>query len=284
MGTATRKQRITQDRAGVDKLLLKTSDALVTTARPLPGEVPLLGVDLGTASVVLVTLDSIGTPLACEMESAGVVRDGLVVDYMGAVEIVRRLKARMEERLGAQLVHTAIAVPPGTGEADAATHCHVAESCGLEVCAVVDEPTAANEVLGIRNGAVVDIGGGTTGLTVFRDGESVYTADEPTGGTHISLVLMGAQGIPFDEAERQKRDPACAGEVLGMVKPVVEKMAAIVQHHIAGYKVEQVVLVGGTCCLPGVEKIFARALGVPVSKPANPLLVTPLGIAMSCRL
>lgn len=264
-----------------DDVLHKAWDALTATYAPVvPGE-PLLGIDLGTASVVLAVLDRGGNPLACEMEYSRVVRDGLVVDYFGAMEIVRRLKERLEDRLGAELTQAAIAVPPGTDPADAGTHRHVAEACGLEVATIVDEPTAANKVLGIRNGAVVDIGGGTTGLTVFRGGRAVYTADEPTGGTHISLVLMGGRGISFDEAEALKRDPGRAVEVLAAVKPVIQKMAGIVGRHIAGRMVDDIYLVGGTCCLPGVEQVFSQELGVAVHKPAEPMLVTPLGIAMS---
>lgn len=264
-----------------DELLRRTEVAVRMTAEPPPGEEIRLGVDLGTASVVLVAVDSVGNPLACELEAARVVRDGLVVDYLGAAQIVNRLKERLERRLGTELTHAAIAVPPGTRAADAGTHRHVVEACGLEVTAIVDEPTAANEVLGIRNGAVVDIGGGTTGLTVFRDGEAIYTADEATGGAHISLVLMGAERLTFEAAEEKKRDPAKAVAVLGTVKPVIEKMADIVRRHIQGHDVQDIYLVGGTCCLPGMEAIFEKAVGVRTHKPANPLLVTPLGIALS---
>jgi len=242
-----------------------------------------LGVDLGTASVVLIALDSQKNPIACEIEYSGVVRDGLVVDYMGAVNIVKRLKAKLETRLGARLSRAAIAVPPGTNPKDAGTHRHVVEASNTEVTTIVDEPTAANEVLGIRDGVVVDIGGGTTGLTVFKDGRPVLTADEPTGGYHISLVLMGGRKISFEEAEELKRDPSKAGEVLVEVKPVIQKMAGIVTRYIKGHNADNIWLVGGTCCLPGVEKIFQQETGLPSFKPVHPHLVTPLGIAMSCK-
>ena len=62
---------------------------------------------------------------------------------------------------------------------------------------MLDESTAANEVLKMKNGAVVDIGGGTTGISVLKDGKVVYIADEPTGGTHFSLVISGAYGKSF---------------------------------------------------------------------------------------
>ena len=129
----------------------------------------------------------------------------------------------------------------------------------------------------------MDIGGGTTGISIFKDGEVVYVADEPTGGTHFSLVLAGALHIPFEEAELKKRDPAHHKEILPVLKPVVEKVAAIVKQHIQGYNVDEIYLVGGTCCLTGIEGIIQKQTGIPTFKPKNPMFATPLGIALNCK-
>lgn len=56
------------------------------------------------------------------------------------------------------------------------------QGAGFELTNVLDEPTAANQVLSIQNGAVVDIGGGTTGISIIKDGEVVKVADDATGG------------------------------------------------------------------------------------------------------
>jgi len=40
---------------------------------------------------------------------------------------------------------------------------------------------------------------------VLRDGKVVYTADEPTGGTHFSLVIAGAKNIKLEDAEELKK-------------------------------------------------------------------------------
>lgn len=240
------------------------------------------GVDLGTASIIVVVLDEENHPLACEMQPCQVARDGLVVDFMGAKDITRKLVQKLEERLHRKLENAAIAVPPGTHSGDSNTHRYVVEAAGLEVTAVVDEPTAAGRVLDIQNGVVVDIGGGTTGLSVFRDGKVVSVADEATGGTHMSLVLMGRYKIGFEEAEAFKQDVRRHDEVREAVLPVIEKMANIVQRHIAGHDVSEVWLVGGTCCLSGIEDVFARVLELPVYKPSQPMIVTPLGIALNC--
>ena len=47
------------------------------------------------------------------------------------------------------------------------------------------EPTAANQILKIQNGAVVDIGGGTTGISILENGKVINVDDEATGGTHF---------------------------------------------------------------------------------------------------
>lgn len=253
------------------------------TNLPRKNEKIRLGVDLGTAYIVLVALGEDERPLALELEYAEVVRDGLVVDFMGARSIVERLKRNLEERLGVTLTTASIAVPPGTSLGDQKTHRYVVEGAGLEVDEVLDEPTAANGVLGIKDGAIVDIGGGTTGIAILQNGEVVYVADEPTGGTHLSLVIAGHYHIPFIEAEKIKTNTRKQSENMVLVRPVIEKMATIVKTHIRGFDVHHIYLVGGTCCLAGVEKVFEEILEIPVDKPHNPFLVTPLGIAKGSR-
>ncbi len=218
---------------------------------------------MGTAYIVLVVLDKDNNPVACNMQYAEVIRDGLVVDYMGASAIVKRLKEELEERLGTSLTHAAIAVPPGTGARDSDTHRYVVENAGLTVNCIIDEPTAANSVLNIQNGVVVDVGGGTTGLSVFfENGDVIYTADEATGGTHFTYVIAGNKKISFSEAEEMKKDKANQSEIFALVSPVIQKVARIVSSHISDYKIDNIYLVGGTCCLKGMEQLIERETGI----------------------
>jgi len=237
------------------------------------------GVDLGTACIVIVVLDESDNPVACEMEFASVIRDGLVVDYFETLDIVRRLKERIEGGIGQELTHAAIAMPPGTG-ANERTHKYVVEGAGFEVSNVLDEPTAANAVLKVKNGVVVDIGGGTTGYAVIREGKVVKVGDEPTGGTHLSLVIAGHRGIPLEEAEEYKLDKGNHPLLLPIVRPVIEKMATIIEKGIEGFGTETIYLCGGTCNLAGVGEVFEAVCGLPVFMPDHPMLITPLGIAM----
>ena len=240
------------------------------------------GVDLGTANIVLAVVDGEDRPVAGATYPSTVVRDGVVVDYMGAVRAVTRLKGQLEDQLGVELEAAGCAIPPGIVSGSVKAIGNVVEAAGFRLTTTVDEPTAAASVLGITDGAVVDVGGGTTGISILRDGKVVFVDDEPTGGTHMTLVLAGFHGCGTHEAELMKRDPAQEHSVFPVIKPVVEKMAAIVKRCLAKYPVNTVYVVGGACCFTEFETVFQKYLEIPVVKPTAPLLVTPLGIAMNC--
>ena len=241
------------------------------------------GVDLGTACVVLAVLDENYEPVAGAYEYADVVRDGMVVDYVGAVRLVRSMKESLEEKLGTELLYAAAAIPPGTDMLDGGAVKNVVQAAGFEVTSLMDEPTMANKLLGVENGAIVDIGGGTTGIAIVKNGKIIESCDEATGGTHFSLVIAGAYKKKFDEADLYKRDEKNHKEILPVVKPVIEKIASIIKKAIEGHNVEKIVLVGGSSCLSGIEDVIAKETGVETVKPKNPLFITPLGIALSCN-
>lgn len=253
------------------------------TAGPRPSSPPRVvkvGVDLGTAYTVIVVLDEHDAPLAVAYERADVVRDGVVVDFVGATDVVRRLKADVEERLGVRLGAAHGAYPPGVALSEVRAVQHVIEAAEMDCSGLVDEPTAANAVLGLRDGAVVDVGGGSTGIAVVADGRVVHTADEATGGTHLSLVIAGALGVSLEEAEALKTDPAEQARLLPLVRPVMEKVAGIVVRHTRGWPVPTVALVGGSVAFPGFADAVAEASGLDAAVPVSPLFVTPLGIAL----
>ena len=245
-----------------------------------PGQIKA-GVDLGTAYTVLVALDGEDRPLAAAYEYADVVRDGVVTDFAGAVDVLRRLRGDVETRLGVSIPSAHGAYPPGVPLSEVRAVQHVIQAAGMECSGLVDEPTAANAVLRLRDGVVVDVGGGTTGVAVVCNGEVVHTADEPTGGTHFTLVIAGALGISFDEAETLKKDPAQQSRLFPLIRPVMEKVATIVATHTLGWPVPKVYLVGGTVSFPGFAEVVAEASGFDAVVPVAPLFVTPLGIACS---
>jgi ethanolamine utilization protein EutJ len=237
-------------------------------------------VDLGTAYTVLVVLDENYQPIAGEYKFAQVTRDGLVVDFVGAVDLLRKMKARIEQKLGFTLTSAASSYPPGVPQAEVRATANVLYGAGLECSGLIDEPTAANNVLQVKDGVIVDVGGGTTGIAIFKKGKVVYTADEATGGTHLSLVIAGSMGITFEEAEALKTNPKEQTRLFPVIRPVMEKVGSIINRHVAGHKVERIYLVGGTCAYPGMDKVIQEVTGIDTVLPGNPLFVTPLGIAM----
>jgi ethanolamine utilization protein EutJ len=166
-------------------------------------------------------------------------------------------------------------------QAEVRATANVLFGAGLDCTGLIDEPSAANNVLQIQDGAIVDVGGGTTGIAVLKNGKVVYTADEPTGGTHFSLVIAGSTGSTFEEAEALKKDPKEQTRLFPVIRPVMEKVGTIVRRHIARHKVDKIYLVGGTCAYPGMSQVIQEVTGIETVLPGNPLFITPLGIAMN---
>ncbi|MBI1792790.1 MAG: ethanolamine utilization protein EutJ [Chloroflexi bacterium] len=239
-----------------------------------------VGVDLGTAYTVLVVLNENFTPIAGEYQFAQVTRDGLVVDFVGAVDLLKKMKTRVEEKLGFKLTSAATGFPPGVPQAEVRATANVLYGAGLDCTGLIDEPTAANNILRVKDGVIVDVGGGTTGVAIFENGRVVYTADEATGGTHFSLVIAGSTGSTFEQAEALKKNPEEQTRLFPVIRPVMEKVASIVNRHIEGFRVDKLYLVGGTCAYPGMDKVIEEMTGIETILPGNPLFITPLGIAM----
>jgi ethanolamine utilization protein EutJ len=242
------------------------------------------GVDLGTYKTIAIIIDETGTPRAASMRRTEVARSGMIVDYVGALNTVRELMEEIRKHSPVPIERGATSYPPQTEYANLKTTTHILEGVGLEVLNVLDEPTAANQVLKIETGAIVDVGGGTTGIAVIKNGEVIYTNDEATGGVHLSLVLAGNHKISYEEAENIKTDPQKNGAVLTIVQPVIEKIASIAASYLAEFdNLEKVCLVGGTCELEGLADIVAENIGLETFRPKIPQFITPFGIALSCR-
>lgn len=246
------------------------------------------GIDLGTASIVFIVIDSTGKPIFSASQEADVVRDGLVVNYSQAVQIVRKLRQKAEDYLGITLTTAAGAIPPGTIGNNRNAVGHVIESAEMEASIIVDEPEAAALALGVTEGAVVDVGGGTTGISIFKNGKVVFSADEATGGTQMTLVLAGAKSISIAEGEKLKRNKKAEQDNFEIIRPVVEKMAAITKNFIEQYggSISTLYLVGGATKFSGFRPAFEKYLGIPVIQTVYPEFVTPLGIALAdgrCR-
>ena len=93
------------------------------------------------------------------------------------------------------------------------------ERCNLEVQEIVLEPLASSlsvlsddeKDLGV---CLVDIGGGTADIAVFKDGKIVTTRVIPIGGDHVTKDIAHELRTPQDEAEELKLKYACTPEML----------------------------------------------------------------------
>jgi ethanolamine utilization protein EutJ len=255
---------------------LDRAAAMMNDTEPVSVEGPIhVGIDLGTADVVLMAVDGEGEPVAVFLEWTEVVRDGVVVDFVGACDVVRRFIAMAEERLGIEITEASTSFPPGT---DARLSTNILETAGLDVTHVEDEPSCVASLLELDKAAVVDIGGGTTGTAIVKDGEIVFSDDEPTGGKHITLTIAGHYDVELEVAEEYKRK-AKEYNILAIARPTLQRVSDIVASHMTGFEVDSILLSGGTCCLPGIETVFEKELKLPVHLPSQPLMLTPLSIA-----
>ncbi|MFA5594687.1 MAG: cell division protein FtsA, partial [Trueperaceae bacterium] len=141
---------------------------------------------------------------------------------------------------------------------------------------------------------LIDIGGGTTDVGVFRRGTLAHSAVIPLGGDHITQDISQLLRIPPDEAERVKRRygvalPELADrdvelevanpnytasistfELAQVIKPRVVEILDFVRRDIeqrmgalellAG----NVVITGGASLMPGVEQVANERFRLPV--------------------
>jgi cell division protein FtsA len=187
----------------------------------------------------------------------------------------------------------------------------VAES-GVEVAQFVLNPLASAEVVLTdterQMGVVVcDIGGGTTDLAIYIDGDIWHTMVLGVGGNHVTSDIAHGLRLPAEQAEELKKQHghALISEVRPdeyfTVRPFGEEQATQVSRtdltHIIEARMEEifvlvlqeikrsgydgllpagVVLTGGSSALPGIRGLASRVLNLPVriAQPENLLGMT----------
>lgn len=181
------------------------------------------------------------------------------------------------------------------------------QSAGMQVSQFVLNPLASGEVVlnetERQMGAVVcDIGGGTTDLAIYINGDVWHTMVLAVGGNHITNDIAHGLRLPVDQAEEIKKQYACAVESeiaeddvfsmkpFGEEKPIqvsrrdlaqitearVEEIFQLVTQEIkrSGYDgllPAGMILTGGTSQLPGIKELASEITGLPVrlAKPEN---------------
>ena len=86
--------------------------------------------------------------------------------------------------------------------------------------------------------------------------------------------------ISYEEAELIKRDFSKHDEIFPIVKPVIDKIISIIENAVDGYDISQLILVGGTANLKGIDKYIESKIRIETISPIEPMFVTPLGLAI----
>jgi cell division protein FtsA len=173
---------------------------------------------------------------------------------------------------------------------------------GLTVQDIVLAPLAASEAilspdekeLGLL---LIDIGGGTTDVALFRDGAIWHTGVLALGGDHISNDIAVGLRTPTAEAEDLKRRYGCALTALvreeetvdvpsvggrkprqlsrqilsEIIQPRVEEIFTLVARDLARAGLEDapaagVVVTGGTAIMDGVPELAGQVFDLPVRR------------------
>jgi len=180
-------------------------------------------------------------------------------------------------------------------------------AAGVEIQQFVLNPLASAEVvlaeqereMGV---AVCDIGGGTTDLAIYVDGDVWHTMVLAVGGNHITQDIAHGLRLPVTQAEEVKKQQGHAirseigSEEYFSIRPFGEDhpvqinrqdLAHIIEARTAeifslilqeikrsgydGLLPAGMVLTGGTSALPGIKRVAGEVLGMPVrtAQPEN---------------
>ncbi len=178
---------------------------------------------------------------------------------------------------------------------------------GVNVLQFVLNPLASGDVVLTNTerqmgAAVCDIGGGTTDLALYVDGNVWHTMVLAVGGNHITNDIAHGLRLPLEQAEEIKKKSGYAlksgvgAEEYLTVKAFGENQPERISRqdlaHIIEARVEEIfaltlqeikrsgydgllpagmVLTGGTSDLPGIQQLASQVLGMPVrtAKPEN---------------
>ena len=128
-------------------------------------------------------------------------RRGSVTPIEVSAEILKRLRAIAEARLGGELEGAVITVPAYFDDSQRQATKDAAALAGLKVYRLLNEPTAAALAYGLDNGseglyAIYDLGGGTFDVSVLRLTKGVFEVvatggDSALGGDDFDQAIVG---------------------------------------------------------------------------------------------
>ncbi len=166
------------------------------------------------------------------------------------------------------------------------------ERAGLEVSDIVLQPIASSEATltemeRMEGTVLVDIGGGTTDIAIYKDGWLKHTSILGIGGNHFTNDLSVGLNIPFHEAEDIKKKVGFAitdnkkvlisinkknitlEQIKEILEPRAEELLDLIKTEVnnvykSGISVSGAVLTGGASLLEGFERLAESILSMPV--------------------
>ena len=195
------------------------------------------------------------------------------------------------------------------------------EYAGLNVANMTLEPIAAIELaipdkFRLLNIALVDVGAGTSDISITKDGSIIAFGMIPTAGDSLTETIANHCMVDFGTAEEIKRQigvndeieyedilgikyTITNDEIMGLIAGNVDEMTSLAADKImelnGGKSVGAVFVVGGGGMIPGYTEKLAEKLGLNKERVAlrgkevmqdtelnvNSLLVTPIGICLN---
>lgn len=189
------------------------------------------------------------------------------------------------------------------------TLCQAIRRCDLEVAGIASGAYVAGLSSLVEDeqelgAACIDMGGGTTGVSIFFRKHMIFADCVPMGGEHVTNDIALGLRIPTQTAERLKtlnggleatgrddrdmiqleggeggeRRMVSRAELIGIMRPRVEEILEHVRAvlDVAGFDEmpsQQIVLTGGASEIPGLDGLAARMLGPNVRVGRRPLRV-----------
>jgi len=177
---------------------------------------------------------------------------------------------------------------------------HCVKRCDLELAGIASSPYAAGISSLVEDeqelgAACIDLGGGTTGVSIFIKKHMIYADTVRMGGDHVTQDISQGLQIPAVDAERIKtrfgglvatgmddreqielasdtgdwehdRRSISRAELIGVMRPRVEEILEEVRATLedAGFDhlpSQRIVLTGGASQIPGLDALASRILG-----------------------
>lgn len=121
-----------------------------------------------------------------------------------------------------------------------------------------------------QNIAIVDVGATMMHINVLRDGQSIYTREQPFGGNQLTQEVVNKFGLTPEEAETAKRMGGLPENYESdVLQPFLDMLSLEVARALQFFytstqhnQVDHIVLSGGCAALPGVAEAVTKRVEV----------------------